>query len=328
MSILVSIIVTLSITIPLWFIHRRLYYQIIKFNLEMFYLTMSSIFENISPTKVQIYNVELLRNNLKSLSEKSYYSSILIANHQLLNEWAYIWYLAKLTGHIGDIKIFSKKENKKIPLIGMVLYLTDCIFLNRDWGTDQQILQEKFNNYNIYMKHLWLVLFAEGTTITKKMRKNSQKYSIDNGLTVLNHCLVPRSSGIYFSIQKLRGKLRYFYDLTLAFEGVQPGDTPEKVYSLSDIYLFDKYPPKVHIFVKRFLIDDIPIEKDGFKKWIHHLWIEKDELLARFYNNGEFESAGNIEVHSFRITFMEYIKLIIFTSIPIMIYLAILNFFQ
>ncbi|KAJ1939970.1 hypothetical protein GGF37_004177, partial [Kickxella alabastrina] len=48
------------------------------------------------------------------------------------------------------------------------------------------------------------------------------------------------------------------------------------------------YPREVHIHVKRYAVEDIPIDEEGFSRWMHKVFVEKDMRMAKYYELGRF----------------------------------------
>lgn len=79
------------------------------------------------------------------------------------------------------------------------------------------------------------------------------------------------------------------YDFTIGYPGIKPGENPEDIYTIPKIFFFDQQPRKIHVYIKRFRIKDIPVDDEvEFSKWVYQLWQEKDSLMAHFYKEGSF----------------------------------------
>lgn len=83
----------------------------------------------------------------------------------------------------------------------------------------------------------------------------------------------------------------------------------QSYYTLQSIYPLQQIPPSVHLHIRRFPLESIPIgiidpkltsdpealfdsatteEKEIFDLWVRERWIEKDQLMEDFYKNGKF----------------------------------------
>ena len=46
---------------------------------------------------------------------------------------------------------------------------------------------------------------------------------------------------------------------------------------------------------RRFATKDIPIEEKEFETWLYDRFLEKDEMLIKFYETGSFENVKQVE---------------------------------
>ena len=67
---------------------------------------------------------------------------------------------------------------------------------------------------------MWLVIFPEGTNLSTNGRRGSKKWADKQGIDDLRHLLLPRSTGLLYCLQELRGTIDWVYDCTLAYEGI------------------------------------------------------------------------------------------------------------
>ncbi|CAG8549673.1 1089_t:CDS:2 [Diversispora eburnea] len=164
------------------------------------------------------------------------------------------------------------------------------IFLKRNWDADRNVLTKTMDRLADSKEPLWLLIFPEGTVVSKSARNKSKSYSEKNGLRDLEHLLLPRSTGLHFCTKALRKSVDYIYDLTIGFEGISVGQFPEDIYTLRGMYILGKYPRSVHIHIRKFLISEIPEEEEKFTEWLRQRWVEKDALMSEFYAKGKFPS--------------------------------------
>ena len=87
------------------------------------------------------------------------------------------------------------------------------------------------------------------------------------------------------------------YDFTIGYEGVKGTDIPEKVYTIRSIFSLGIFPKQIHVYIRRYRIPDIPFQNEKvFSQWLFDRWVEKDEMLAYFYQNGQFPD-GHEKLH-------------------------------
>lgn len=216
--------------------------------------------------------------------------AIVIGNHQLYNDWMHIWWAAYTSRVHGGIFIILKDSLKHIPILGWGMQFFKFIFLTRKWSTDQEILTQGVGSLATTWKDFpaWLVIFPEGTTLSKNGVKKTKDYAEKAGKSVIpKNTLLPRSRGLRFCIEQLQGTVEYLYDATIYYSGIPKGEYGEEYYTLKRVYLEGLYPKDVSIYWRRFKIADIPYQdEEAFDKWLEARWFEKDELLSKLQTQG------------------------------------------
>ena len=66
-----------------------------------------------------------------------------------------------------------------------------------------------------------LLLFPEGTNMSRNARATSQKWSKKSGIPDLKHVLLPRSRGLQCCLKGLSGSAEWLYDCTVAYDGIR-----------------------------------------------------------------------------------------------------------
>lgn len=102
------------------------------------------------------------------------------------------------------------------------------IFLTRKWAVDKARLLSRLKQLgsaNAALKQtkpppMWLLIFPEGTNISKNGRAASQKWSEKSGIPDMRNALLPRSTGLSLCVSELKNSVEYLYDCTLAYEGI------------------------------------------------------------------------------------------------------------
>ncbi|KAJ2637094.1 hypothetical protein GGF40_002599 [Coemansia sp. RSA 1286] len=213
---------------------------------------------------------------------------MLISNHQTYFDWIIIWIMSYLQKCDGFIKIILKDELKHVPVFGWGMRFLDFIFLKRKWADDRQTFDNHMQRIVEHDDPAWLLIFPEGTVVCKKRTAISDAYAEKTGLRRPEHTLLPRTNGSRVCLNRLRERVPYLYDLTIGYEGLRKGDIPEDEYGLVSMYGKRVYPREVHIHVKRYAVDDIPQDEEGFNDWMHQVFVEKDIRMGRFYKLGRF----------------------------------------
>ncbi|KAF9114304.1 hypothetical protein BGX27_011205 [Mortierella sp. AM989] len=166
----------------------------------------------------------------------------------------------------------------------------DFILLKRnDFEHDKRAIQQNLERAR-KDEPLWLVVFPEGTVVSQGTRKRSQAFSEKAGLADHRHVLLPRTSGLFICINKLRGSVEYVYDATVGYSGIHYGEIPQELYPLPGLYIDQAQPKEINMHLRRFAIKDIPETEPEFVEWLRARWTEKDELMEEFYKTGKFPS--------------------------------------
>ncbi|XP_030411434.1 1-acyl-sn-glycerol-3-phosphate acyltransferase epsilon isoform X2 [Gopherus evgoodei] len=133
---------------------------------------------------------------------------------------------------------------------------------------------------------MYLVIFPEGTRYNPEMPKviaDSQLFADKEGLAVLKHVLTPRVKATHVAIDSMKNYLNAVYDVTVAYEGTVDHKGQRKVAPSMTEFLC-KECPKVHIYLDRIELKDIPEEQMYMRRWLHERFEIKDKLLIEFYD--------------------------------------------
>ncbi|KAG0327340.1 hypothetical protein BGZ99_007810 [Dissophora globulifera] len=225
---------------------------------------------------------------------------VFISNHQIYSDWMYLWCLSYFAEKQSALKIILRGDLTWIPVFGWVCFrqgtdtfgmrFFDFILLKRnDWAHDKRAIEDNLDRTS-KKDPLWLMVFPEGTVVSKGTRKRSAAFAEKAGLTDHRHVLLPRTSGLFVCINKLRGSVEYLYDATVGYSGIHAGEIPQELYPLPGLYVDMAQPKDINVHLRRFAIKDIPETEPEFVEWMRTLWLEKDELMDEFYTSGKFPS--------------------------------------
>ncbi|GAB0185895.1 mitochondrial enolase superfamily member 1 [Grus japonensis] len=103
------------------------------------------------------------------------------------------------------------------------------------------------------------------------------------GLAVLKHVLTPRVKATHVAIDTMKDYLDAVYDVTVAYEGTVDHKGQRKLAPSMTEFLC-KECPRVHIFIDRIELKDIPEEQMYMRRWLHERFEIKDKLLIEFYD--------------------------------------------
>ncbi|TPX59410.1 1-acylglycerol-3-phosphate O-acyltransferase [Spizellomyces sp. 'palustris'] len=248
-------------------------------------------------------------------------TAVIMANHQIYSDWWWLWILAWKRNAHGSLKIILKESLKFLPVFGWGMQFFEFIFLARKWALDRVTMSKILHRSLRDKLPVWLVIFPEGTIITddtkEKCRAYAKKMDIPDDP---QHVLIPKSTGLYFCLKNLQPAATHLWDITMGYQGLDGIQTPYEVYSLSRVFFESKGPERVHMHVQKFPVKDLPgfneaatmntrddekmdrseveSQKDEerseqFGLWLRKRFLEKDELMAEFYKNGQFTDDGD-----------------------------------
>ncbi|XP_077668752.1 1-acyl-sn-glycerol-3-phosphate acyltransferase epsilon isoform X2 [Eretmochelys imbricata] len=181
---------------------------------------------------------------------------VYLSNHQCTVDWIVADMLAIRQNALGHVRYVLKDGLKWLPLYG--------------W----------------YFSQMYLVIFPEGTRYNPEMPKviaDSQLFADKEGLAVLKHVLTPRVKATHVAIDSMKNYLDAVYDVTVAYEGTVDHKGQRKVAPSMTEFLC-KECPKVHIYLDRIELKDIPEEQMYLRRWLHERFEVKDKLLIEFYD--------------------------------------------
>ncbi|KAI7859522.1 acyltransferase-domain-containing protein [Circinella umbellata] len=217
---------------------------------------------------------------------------IVISNHQIYADWLYIWLVAFVANAHGSMKIILKHSLKYLPV-----FVFNFIFLKRKLALDKETIVNNLERSKRYKIPTWLMLFPEGTVISESTRERSASFAKKNDMSDNRFTLLPRSTGLKLILETLGDDPEWMYDFTIGYEGVKATDIPENVYTIRSIFSLGIFPKQIHVYIRRYRIPDIPFQDDKvFSQWLFDRWVEKDKMLAHFYENGQFPD-GREKLH-------------------------------
>ena len=299
---------------PLYFVNRDYFYAYMALTKQYFGLLVTTMTQWWSPTIVRISGDKSVAGQLKQsadgmLSVDFPERIVLIANHQLYTDWLYLWWIAYTNQppmH-GHIYIILKESLKYVPVIGPAMMFYGFVFMARRWNKDQDRLRYRLRMLNTQhaaptststladsqgadqLDPMWLLIFPEGTNLSGNTRNLSAKYAAKAGMQNLKHQILPRSTGLQFCLQELKGTVDYVYDCTIAYEGIPPGGYGQDIFTLRSVYFQGRPPISVNMHWRRFAVKDMPLDdKDAMYEWVLQRWREKDELIEAWAKTGKF----------------------------------------
>ncbi|KAM0205434.1 hypothetical protein ACHAPA_009706 [Fusarium lateritium] len=300
-----AIFLTQLVGSPLYAVNRDWYYAYMAMTKRSFGLTITSMTQIWGPTTIRISGDESVAGQIKQQPNGGVQFDfperlVLIANHQIYTDWLYLWWIAYANspGMHGHIYIILKESLKRIPFVGWGMQFYGFIFMSRKMASDQprmayrlkKLKQRKVDpNGKSYMDPMWLLLFPEGTNLSNNGRRKSAGWAAKNDLKDPEHVMIPRSTGMFFCLNELKGSLDYVYDCTVAYEGIPRGGFGEEYFGLVSTYFQGRAPKSVNFYWRRFRLSDMPLDdQEAFNLWLREEWYKKDALMEEYLTTGRF----------------------------------------
>lgn len=305
---IIVIHITQWIGLPLYVINRDLFYWYMAMTKQSFGLLITYITKWWGPTTIRVSGDASMAGQIKQTPDGRVEFNfpermVLIANHQIYTDWLYLWWVgyANTPQMHGHLYIILKESLKYIPVAGTGMMFCGFIFMSRKMAVDQDRLAYRLKKLKSthtapdgekYLNPMWLLLFPEGTNLSKNSRNKSAKWAEKTGRKDPEHVLLPRSTGMFFTLNELKGTVEYVYDCTVAYEGVPRGKHGDQYFTLSSTYFQGRSPKSVNFHWRRFRIDDMPLHSaTEFEEWVHARWYEKDALMETYLSTGRFPSS-------------------------------------
>lgn len=193
---LIQILLLISIRVskhPKWYsIHKRI-------NSYLIYILFAPPVSLLYCWSNIRLNIKLADSNLIEIA-KGPLLGLIIPNHSYELDYMTCFVMADQLGNLGAYKSFSKDEIKYLPVLGWAMWMSDIIFVKRDWKHDRPKLASQLNELFSYEQTL-LGLFAEGTRWTPEKHRASVEFAKSRNIKPLKYHLVPRSKGFVYTIR-------------------------------------------------------------------------------------------------------------------------------
>ncbi|MCU0662679.1 MAG: 1-acyl-sn-glycerol-3-phosphate acyltransferase [Myxococcota bacterium] len=205
-------------------------------------------------------------------------NALIVVNHQSMTDVPCLLAFARLYGRVGDLKWFVKEIIRRVPGIGWGMVFLDCVFVRRNWTRDRKVVERVFSRLNKHRTPFWLILFAEGTRMSRSKLERSRAFEEQNGKPLMDHVLSPRIAGFVASVQGLAGSVQAVYDITIGY----PDGVPTMWQYLAGYFRTG------HLHVRRIPISELPTSDEELAASLGQIFQAKDRALDRFYKTGRF----------------------------------------
>lgn len=256
---------------------------------------------------------------------------VMVANHQIYLDWLYEWCLLYFIGPQGVhryVYITLKKSLQWVPIVGWGMQFFNFIFLARSWASDRVQLSASLSTLASEAEKqdnpLAFILYPEGTLVSQDTRPISKKFADKMGIADMTHTLLPRSTGLHYSLRSLSPRIPELrlIDVTVVYPGIPPLHYGQDFYTLRSVFFDGLPPPVIHMHLRMFdVAREVPIgdlsgsnpeaslktgpmvevdipeeEKRGFDEWLKGLWKEKDDSIGMFYEANSFTRENQVTV--------------------------------
>ncbi|KAH8702608.1 putative acyltransferase [Talaromyces proteolyticus] len=310
----VVIVITQFIGAPLYFVNKDYFYAYMSMTKQCFGILIITVTHWGAPTLVRVSGDESVKGQLHLTPDgrlKTNFTNrlVFIANHQVYTDWLYLWWITYTSRMHGHIYIILKESLKYIPLLGTGMMFYGFIFMARKWESDKPRLQHRLDKLKTRhsgpmsgpqsLDPMWLLIFPEGTNLSINTKRISDKYGEKTGIEPLKHMILPRSTGLFFCLQQLKGTVDCVYDCTIGYEGPPKGCYPDRYFTLRSTYGQGRPPKSVNMYWRRWAVEDIPLDDQRvFEEWLLERWREKDALLDQFFETGRFPTSLESSIDS------------------------------
>lgn len=164
------------------------------------------------------------------------------------------------------------------------MQMNGFLYITRHWEEDQSRLARTLDYLVALDRRSQLLIFPEGTDLTKSSKEKSDRYALQHDLPKYSFTLHPKTTGFSYLVQHLQQAdyLDAIYDLTIAY----PDYIPQSELDL----LRGKLPSEVHFNIKRIPSSDMPTQELTLRQWLEERWSNKEEVLKQFYEEKTFPS--------------------------------------
>jgi len=124
----------------------------------------------------------------------------------------------------------------------------------------------------------WFINFVEGMRLTPEKLIQAKIYAENNDMPAPENVFIPRTKGFTATIEGLHANIDAVYDMSIAYERGLP--------SLWQLMM--GLVKRIHIHVRRFPLDELPVDAGELSDWLKERFLEKDKLLDSFYRQRKF----------------------------------------
>lgn len=249
------------------------------------------------------YSVMEWGDDIKAVAEDE---SVILVNHQATGDVCTLMMCLLDKGQGPCQMIWLMDHIFKYTNFGIVSMVHGDFFIRQGKSHRNQqllLLQQHLERKYRSRGRKWIVLFPEGGFLRKR-RETSQAFAQKNQLPKLTHVTLPRVGATNVIINTLVPRqengslaggdskgpeskpkgLQWVIDVTIAYPRAEPLDIQTWILGY-------RKPTVTHVHYRLFPIKDVPLESAALTDWLYQRFIEKEKLLAHFYETGAFPPA-------------------------------------
>ncbi|XP_055000448.1 acyl-CoA:lysophosphatidylglycerol acyltransferase 1 [Sorex araneus] len=249
------------------------------------------------------YTVMEWGEDVRAISEDE---AVMLVNHQATGDVCTLMMCLQDKGQVVAQMMWLMDHIFKYTNFGIVSLIHGDFFIRQGKShRDRQLLLLKKHLENNYRSRdrKWIVLFPEGGFLRKR-RETSQAFAKKNNLPFLTHVTLPRVGATSVLLSTLVARqengspaggdarcpdskskgLQWIIDATIAYPKAEPIDIQTWILGY-------RKPTVTHVHYRIFPVRDVPLEGDSLANWLYQRFIEKEGLLAHFYETGAFPPA-------------------------------------
>lgn len=252
----------------LLFFNRFIFHKLVNFFLGSWFALAVYLIEKFLNIQICLH-----LKNVKDLASL-HGNSIVIMNHRTRLDWLFYFCVLYRLDSLKNIKIILKNDLRKIIGPSWAMQFGLFIFLNRKWELDRTIITKFIKYYKTIDEKVLVLLFPEGTNLTKNTIKKSNEYAAANNLDFFQNVLHPRNTGFTHLVKEMSTNNIYdsIQDITIAYSN----NIPENELD----FLNGAFPKQIH-----FYLDYYPCSTKILNdNWLLERWKLKESLLEKFNN--------------------------------------------
>ncbi|XP_078260904.1 acyl-CoA:lysophosphatidylglycerol acyltransferase 1 [Rhinoraja longicauda] len=244
------------------------------------------------------YTVVEWGDDVKAITEDE---TVVLVNHQATGDVCTLMMCLQDKGTVVCHMIWLMEYIFKFTNFGIVSIIHGDFFIKQGKvHRDKQLvlLRQHLEKYYRSRGRKWIVLFPEGGFLRKR-RETSQLFAKKNNLPFLKHVTLPRQGATEVILKTLCAQhengaigdangavakhkgLQWVIDITIAYQKAKPIDIQTWIIGYRD-------PTVTNVHYRIYPIKDVPIESEALTSWLYQRFVEKEELLAHFYETGAF----------------------------------------